>query len=50
MYKIIITHYKNSVEFVNVCFVENGVIVNAEPFELKHHSQYIETAELKEIE
>ncbi|MEY3499706.1 MAG: hypothetical protein RL308_1375 [Bacteroidota bacterium] len=50
MQKIIITHYKNSVEFVNICFIENGVIINAEPFEIKHHSQYVNIAELTEIE
>ena len=50
MKKIIVTHYKNSKIFVNICFVENGVIVNAEPFEVKHHWQYISIAELTEIE
>lgn len=45
MKTIIITHYKNNNDFVNICFVENGVIVSAE----QHHSQYISVAEIREI-
>lgn len=39
--EIIITYYSDSNCFLYITFITDGVIQFAEPFELKHHLQYL---------
>lgn len=39
--EIIINYYKDSMEFNQIIFITDGVIDFVEPFELKHHSKYL---------
>jgi hypothetical protein len=39
--EIIINYYKDSSNFNQIIFINNGFVEFAEPFELKHHSQYL---------
>lgn len=35
--EIIVNYYKDSKEFNQIIFIQNGIIEHVEPFELKHH-------------
>lgn len=39
--EIIITYYKDSNNFNQIILITDGVIDFVEPFELKHHAQYL---------
>jgi len=39
--EIIISYYKGSVEFHQITFIKDGFIEWVEPFELKHHCQWL---------
>lgn len=39
--EIIINYYKDSDSFNQIIFIKDGFIDFVEPFELKHHSEYL---------
>jgi hypothetical protein len=49
--EIIITYYKDSSTFNQIVFISEGIIDFVEPFELKHHHEYLnlEITKFKEI-
>ena len=47
--QIIITYYEGKETPHQIAFIESGIFTDVEPYEEKHHSQYLEVATKKII-
>lgn len=48
--EIIINYYKDSDHFNQIAFLEDGAYITIEPFELKHHAEYLNLEITKFVE